>query len=100
MIVTEVDYVATDEAAKTSDSIRLKLYLEKAGVDQSWDTLEGESQYLNGQAWLMHGGVDADAIRVEAFNLDVDNQFIIVNGQQFLIPLTGSNQTQTYRFQL
>jgi len=100
MLVTEVVYEAEDEAAKVSDFIRLKLYLEKADVDQKWTTLEGDSQYLNGQSWLMVTGVDADTIRVEAFNLDVGNHYIVVNGQKYLVPQTGSNQTGTFRFQL
>jgi hypothetical protein len=100
MLVTSVTYAAEDEAARTSDSIRLKLYLEKAGVDQKWTTLEGDSQFLNGQAWLIRDGVEADAIRVEAFNLDVPSHHLVVNGRSLDIPLTGSNNTLTYRFSL
>jgi hypothetical protein len=100
MLVTEVVYAAEDEAARVSDSIRLKLYLEKGGVDQKWTTLEGDSQYLNGQSWLLTEGVEADTIRVEAFNLDVGNHFIIVDGQKFHLPQTGTNETGTYRFPL
>lgn len=100
MLVTEVVYQAEDEASRVSDFIRLKLTLEKAGVDQKWTTIEGNSQYLNGQPWLLTEGVQADTLRVEAFNLDVANHYVIVDGQKFQVPLTGSNLTQTYRFPL
>jgi hypothetical protein len=104
MKVTEVVYTAQDQASQTADWIRLKMTLERQGVDVSpTETFEGESKFMNGRAWLMQAEyeqVDADALRVEAFDLEVPSHVLSVNGHPFNIPLTGSNQTRTYRFQL
>lgn len=103
MIVTEVVYAAEDQALLTADYIRLKLFLEKNGVDMKWTTFEGESKFMNGTAWLMkaeYERVEADAIRVEAFDLEVDSHHLLVNGHKFTIPLTGIQQTREYRFLL
>lgn len=104
MRVSEVVYTAEDQALIVSDAIRLKLTLENHGVDQRSETFEGESKYMNGKAWLMSAGydqVEADTLRVEAFNLDVGSHFLTVNGgQPIYIPLTGTNETRTYRFPL
>jgi hypothetical protein len=103
MRVSEVVYTAADQALLTSDSIRLKLTLEKNGVDMKSETFEGESRYMNGKVWLMQAEyeqVEADTLRVEAFNLDVDSHFLTVGDKQFKIPLTGTNETRTYRFSL
>lgn len=103
MIVSEVQYIAEDQAALVADYIRLKLTLEKNGVDMKWETFDGESKYMSGRAWLMQAEyerVNADAIRVEAFDLEVPTHIIIVNGRRFEIPLTGAQQTRVYRFPL
>jgi len=103
MIVSEVVYVAEDQAALTADYLRLKLYLEKSGVDQKWETFDGESKYMTGRAWLMQAEferVNADTLRVEAFDLEVPNHYLIVNGRKIQIPLTGPGMTQIFRFPL
>lgn len=103
MIVTEVVYVPEEQAAAVSDFIRLKMWLEKGGVDQKSDTFEGDSKYMKDKAWLMMAEferVEADTLRVEAFNLEVPVHTLLVNGRRFEIPLTGANLTQTFRFGL
>ena len=103
MIVREVVYHSEDQAALVSNYIRLKLTLEKNGIPLKWETFEGESKYMDGTAWLMQAEyerVDADTLTVEAFNLEVDSHILTVDGQRFQVPLTGSNQTRMYRFQL
>lgn len=103
MIVSEVVYVPEDQAAAVSNYIRLKLWLEKDGVEQKSETFEGDSKYMKRTSWLMmaeYERVDADTLRVEAFNLEVPVHTLVVDGRRFEIPLTGSNRTQTFRFPL
>lgn len=103
MIVSEVVYTSEEQAHLTANYIRLKLNLEKNGVDLKWETFEGESNHMSGRAWLMQAEyerVEADTLRVEAFNLEVDRHILSVNGSRFEVPLTGSNQTRLYRFPL
>lgn len=91
----------------TGDYIRLKMTLEKGGVAMNWETFDGESKTMAERAWLVsHGyragaGIDADSLLVEAFDLELDSHFLIVNGKKAIpIPITGSLQTKTYRFRL
>jgi len=103
MIVSEVVYVPEDQAAAVSNYIRLKLWLEKNGVELKSETFEGESKFMKGRAWLMQAEyerVEADTLRVEAFNLEVPTHTLLVDGRRFEVPLTGANRTQTFRFQL
>lgn len=106
MRVKEVIYVAKDQAALTADYIRLKLTLVKDGVDMDWTTLDGESNTMNQRVWsVAHGGragegIEADEIRVEAFDLEVDSHYLNINGHEIYIPKTGVLNTQTYSFPL
>lgn len=106
MKVSKVIYRAEDEAARVSDYIRLKLWLVKGGVDQRWTTWDGDSKTMDERTWsVAHGydageGLDADELRVEAFDLEVNSHILEVNDRRFRVPLTGALKTATYRFPL
>jgi len=103
VIVTEVVYQPEGQAAIVADYIRLKMWLEKQGVDMKWETFEGESKFMKETAWQMEAEferVDADVIRVEAFDLEIPEHTLIINGRRIPIPLTGPGQTQVFRFAL
>jgi len=104
--VSQVIYLARDEAAKTADWIRLKMTLLKGGVKQDWTTFDGDSKTMNLREWMVaHGyrageGIDADELRVEAFDLEINTHILSVNGHEIVIPLTGALKTETYSFRL
>lgn len=106
MKVSTVVYLAEDQAKLTSDYIRLKLTLVKNGVDMDWTTMDGDSKTMNNRAWMVaHGyrageGIEADELRVEAFDVEVNSHILEVNGRRFRVPLTGALKTATYRFRL
>lgn len=106
MKVSKIVYLAEDDAKLTADYIRLKLTLVRNGVDQRWTDFDGDSKTMNERTWsVAHGydageGVEADALRVEAFDLEIDSHILDVNGRRFRIPLTGALKTATYSFRL
>ena len=106
MKVSKITYLAEDQAKLTSDYIRLKLYLVKGGVDQDWTEFDGDSKTMNARVWsVAHGerageGIEADELRVEAFDLEVNTHVLEVNGNRIGIPLTGALRTATYSFRL
>ncbi len=106
MKVSKVIYLAEDQAKLTADYIRLKLTLVKAGVDMDWTTFDGDSKTMNQRTWdVAHGyrageGIEADELRVEAFDLEIDSHILEVNGRRFRVPLTGALKTATYSFRL
>lgn len=106
MKVSKIVYKAEDEAKLTADYIRLKLYLMKGGVDQRWTDFDGDSKTMNNHTWsVAHGydagaGVEADALRVEAFDLEINSHILEVDGHRIRVPLTGALKTATYQFPL
>lgn len=106
MKVSKVVYVAEGEAAEAADYIRLKLYLVRQGVDQRWTTMEGDSKTMSDNTWsVAHGydageGIEADELRVEAFDVEINSHVLLVNGKRIVVPLTGALKTETYRFPL
>ena len=106
MKISKVTYLAEGDAARTSDYIRLKMTLVKGGVDMDWTDFDGDSKTMNAREWIVaHGyragaGIEADQLRVEAFDLEVNSHILQVNGKRFLVPLTGALKTATYRFPL
>jgi len=106
MLVKEVVYVAEGAAKLTSDYIRLKMTLVRGGVDQDWTTFDGESKTMTERSWMVaHGyrageGIEADELRVEAFDVEIDSHFLFVNDKKIYIPKTGALNTRTYKFPL
>lgn len=106
MKVSKVVYLAEDEAALVSDYVRLKLTLVKGGVDMDWTTFDGDSKTMHDRTWnVAHGfragaGIEADELRVEAFDVEVNSHILEVDGRRFRIPLTGALRTATFRFGL
>jgi len=104
--VSKVVYLAEDAAKLTSDYIRLKLALVKAGVDMDWTEFDGDSKTMNQRTWdVAHGdragaGIEADELRVEAFDVEINSHILSVNGHRIRIPLTGALKTATYSFRL
>ena len=104
--VSKIVYVAENEAKLSADYIRLKLFLVKNGVDQDWTEFDGDSKTMSGRTWLVaHGerageGIEADELRVEAFDLEVNTHILEVNGLRIGIPLTGALRTVTHSFRL
>ena len=106
MKVSKIVYLAEDQAKLSADYIRLKLYLVKGGVDQDWTSFDGDSKTMNLREWIVaHGyragaGIEADELRVEAFDLEVNTHILDVNGRRIIVPLTGDLKTATYSFPL
>lgn len=106
MKVSKVVYRAEGPAALTADYIRLKLTLVKGGVDQDWTDFDGDSKTMNERTWdVAHGyragaGIEADQLRVEAFDLEINSHVLDVDGRRIVVPLTGALRTATYRFPL
>jgi len=104
--VSKVIYLAEDDAKRSADYIRLKLWLLKNGVEQDWTEFDGDSKTMDGRTWMVaHGyrageGIEADELRVEAFDLEVNTHILEVNGHRIGIPLTGALKTATYSFPL
>jgi len=104
--VSKVTYLAEGDAALTSDYIRLKMTLVKGGVDQDWTDFDGDSKTMNLREWIVaHGyragaGIEADMLRVEAFDLEINSHILEVDGKRIFVPLTGALKTATYRFPL
>lgn len=106
MLVKEVVYLAENQAALTADYIRLKMTLMKGGVPMDWNTFDGESKTMTERTWLVsHSerageGIEADELQVEAFDLEIDSHYLLVNDKKIYIPKTGSLNTKTYKFAL
>ncbi|GAJ00469.1 unnamed protein product [marine sediment metagenome] len=106
MKVSKVVYLAEGPAKLSADYIRLKMTLVKGGVDQDWTDFDGDSKTMNERTWsVAHGdragaGIEADQLRVEAFDLEIDSHILEVDGKRILVPLTGALKTATYRFPL
>lgn len=106
MKVSKVIYRAEDEAALVADYIRLKLTLVRGGVDMRWTDFDGDSKTMDEREWsVAHGydageGVEADELRVEAFDVEINSHILEVDGRRFRIPLTGALNKATYRFPL
>lgn len=106
MKVSKVVYRAEDQAKMTADYIRLKLTLVRGGVDQDWTDFDGDSKTMTGRTWdVAHGyragaGIEADELRVEAFDVEINTHVLDVDGRRIVVPLTGALSTATYRFRL
>ncbi|GAJ14960.1 unnamed protein product [marine sediment metagenome] len=106
MKVSKVVYLAEGPAKLSADYIRLKMTLVRAGVDQDWTEFDGDSKTMNMREWIVaHGeragaGIEADTLRVEAFDLEIDSHILEVDGKRILLPLTGALKTATYTFPL
>ena len=106
MKVSKVVYLAEGAAKLTSDYIRLTMTLVRGGVDQRWTTFDGDSKTMHQREWsVAHGydagaGIEADMLRVEAFDLEVDTHILEVDGKRIVVPLTGALKTATYTFPL
>ena len=105
MFVNTIEYQARDQASLTGDYIRLKMTLMKNGVAQTnEEVFDGQSDTMNKRAWLLSHlrgqPVDADTLKVEAYDLELPNHVLVVDGREIVIPLTGQLQTRIYTFPL
>jgi len=99
MIVNEIMYLVKDEAAIVNEGFKYNISLLKNDIIVWSDEIFGGSREMNG--WTIEvPSIEADKVKVVAYDIEIDSHFIVINNVEFRIPKSKDNETIEYEFSL